>query len=401
MTNRNVKNWHTSHTRFARRALLTLLTLGLLLPGLATAGFLDAFVSMVNVELEHPPDLGFTVERIAFAEASGQCSGEFVDALISKFVANGVEVVERERLEDLLESIDFSASGYVRDEDAVALGQILGPSALVFLDVQRCTEEQNRSTKSSKTKEGTRYTYISTTTAYFKSSLKIVDVATGRIFSSKVVEETRSDKNTSSDGYPEYPSKYELHDAAIAGATEQVHRMFFPWTEDKELRFFKDSKCGLKDAYRMIQVGDYEGAEAKSRANLEQCKAESKVKPKVLARAYYNAGMAHFLQDEHAAALSHFEAAHRIKPGDRMREAVNTSKQAIALAAEMSAYESRLAQRQAGGGGELRPAEAEKGSPPEAQSPAHRLKRLKELFEQGLLTEEEYKEKRAEILAEL
>ncbi len=372
-------------------------TLFLLLPGLAAGGWTDAFVATVEVELQHPPDLGFTIERIAFADATGACSSEFVNALISRFVDNGVEVVERERLAELLESIDFSASGYVRSEDAVALGQILGPSALVFLDVQRCTEEQDRSVKTYETKKGTRRTYTASTTAYFKSSLRIVDVATGRIHSSKMVEETRSDENTSSDGYPEYPSKYELHDAALGGATVQVHRMFFPWTEPKELRFFKDDKCGLEDAYRMVRVGDYEGAEAKSEANLEQCKAQSKVKPKLLARAYYNAGLSHFLQDEHAAALGYFEQAYRIKPGERMREAVNTCKRAIQLGAEMRAYESRLAEPQAGGGDLL--ADAEPAA--ESRSVKERLRKLEGLYKEGLLTEEEYKEKRAEILAEL
>lgn len=382
---------------WARIVRSTLVIFVLMTPGGAAATWLDELVATVDVQLEHPPDLGFTIDRIAFAGATGECSGEFVDSLISTFVDNGVEVVERERLEELLESIDFSASGYVRSEDAVALGQILGPSALVFLDVQRCTEEQDRSSKSYKTKNGTRYTYLATTTAYFKSSLRIVDVASGRIHSSKVVEATRSETNKSSDGYPEYPSKYDLHDAAIGGATVQVHRMFFPWVESRELRFFKDSKCGLKEAYRMVQIGDYEGAAALSGSNLEQCKAQPKTKPKLLARAHYNAGLTRFMQSEHDAALAYFEQAYRIKPGDRMREAVNTCKHAIQLRADMQAYEERLAERQNGGGSQL----AVRQPGPEATSVKERLRQLEGLFKEGLLTEEEYQAKRAEIVAEL
>ncbi len=382
--------------------LLALILAGcLLLSGSAAAGWGDLFTTQIEVGLEHPPDLGFTIDRVAFAEATGRCSGELVDALISEFVASGVEVIERERIEELLESIDFSASGYIAKKDAIALGQLLGPSALVFLDVQRCTEEQSRTTKTTQTKKGTYRTYYSTTTAYFKSSLRIVDIATGRIFSSKVVEETRQDTNSSRDGYPEYPSKYELHDAAIGGAVAQVRRLFFRWTEVLAMRFFKDDKCGLKDVYHLVRIGDYEGAVAQAEDHLAQCQAQPKVKPKLLARAHYNTGMSHFLVGELDGALGFFEQAYRVKPGSNMRQAVNTCKRAIGLAEEMSAFESRLARRQASGAGELLAAAESTTAAPESRSVAQRLKQLEELYKQGLLGEAEYREKRDEILADL
>lgn len=69
---------------------------------------------------------------------------------------------------------------------------------------------------------------------------------------------------------PEYPSEFEVMDLALASAVEETHRMFFPWTEVRELTFFngKKGQCDLKPAYQALKFGDQERALGLSIASL-------------------------------------------------------------------------------------------------------------------------------------
>ncbi len=364
-------------------------------------GIADMFMATVDVTLHHPPNLGLTVETIAFARSTGECSEEFVHGLIEDFVANGVDVVERERIEDMLEEIDLSASGLIDPDDAVSLGRILGPSALIFVDTMRCDVVPKREWKTVRTKDGSYTIYYATTEVHFKSSLRIVNLATGRIFTAKTVEKNPSRTAQSKEGYPSYPSEYELRDAALHGATVEVHRMFFPWTETRSLRYFKGKKCDLEAAYQMLRIGDVEGAAEQSAKNLELCLSQSKVKPKTLARAYYNVGMSHFMRNKYDKALENLEKAYQLKSGSRITETILECKRAKKVAAEMRSYETRTAQAQRE---DDDPSPFAGPSVPASEEPpsiAERLQQLKELHQQGLLSQEEYEAKREEILKEL
>ena len=365
----------------------------------------EDLIPTVDVTLEHPPSLGLTVDTVAFAEARGECADEFVNALIEDFVHNNVNVVERQRLKEVMEEIDFSVSGYIDQDDAIALGRILGPSALVFVEVQRCATDQKRSSESYKTTQGGYATqYYATTESHFKSAVRVVDLATGRIFSAKTVEKSESRTAKSTSGYPDYPSAYDLHDLVVRGATIQVHRMFFPWIETQSLRFFKDDKCNLKNAYQLLKIGDIEGASIQSAKNLEECKSQPKVKSKLLAHAYYNLGMTHFLEGEHDEALKLFEEAYRLKSGSRIEETILECKRAQQEAENMRRFETRmeLAAGAERGPGALSKEPDSSGSQAADQDPVEeRLRSLQSLLEKGLIDEEEYQTKREEILADL
>lgn len=356
----------------------------------------ESFMPTIDVELEHPPSLGLDVTKVAFAKAKGECSEEFVNGLIENFVENGVEVVERQKMAQVLDEIDLTMSGYIDPEDAIALGEMIGPSALVFVEVQHCRPEKRQWREKVQTFEGPATRYYAETAVHFKGSLRIVDLATGRISTAKTVEESAVETVQGTNGCPPYPSTTEVHGKAIRNATSEVHRMFFPWTETKSLRYFKSKKCGLDMAYRMLQIGNLEEAERQSLENLKLCKSDSKAKKKNLAGAHYNVGMSYFMRDDYDDALRHLETAYRLKPGDRIRETVFEVKNAKAEAGEMQVWEDRLVE--VAGGGVASPSSSEISTEPVSTSVAARLKRLEDLHAEGLLNDQEYKAKRQEIL---
>lgn len=276
----------------------------------------------VALTLTHPPGLGLKVNKIAFGPATGPCADEIVDALISRFVDNGIEVIDRKNLTAILAEHDFTFSGYVDPTSAAAIGKIIGPSALIFVKVQRCTTMQDRlydkETKFNyQTKQNyTVMAYYSRTRVFLKASVQTVDLATGRIFSAQTLDFSPEEKNKSYEGYPEAPSEFDVKDLALRMFVGTVRRMFLPWTEKTELYYFDDKTCGLKQAYQALDAGDLDQAFNLSKANLETCKATPKVKDKILAHANYNLGISYMIQEEYDLALESFQEAARLRPGE-------------------------------------------------------------------------------------
>lgn len=395
-------------------------TIGLALSaGPAPAGA-QFFARMVNPKVEvtmtHAPGFPLAVERAAvIPEAGDECAEEFAAAVSERFVDNGVELVDRQNLDTMFQEMDFGLSGRIDPSSAVELGKMLGPSALISVNVQRCAVEKNRLQNKHRNLKGeVMYQYVSRTQGWFKGTIRVTDLATGRIFKTKNVEASESRENSSYDGQPEFPSEFEVRDAMMAKATWQVHQMFFPWTERRELYFFDDDECGLKAAYGMMKIGEIDSAASQSEENLELCKTAD-VKPKFLARAYYNLGMTRFLQSRFDEALSLLKTAYGIDGGSIISESIAQCRRAQSLAREMaeldeggsfdvpSSGQADGAVRTASAGAGQAPARpsAHPGSTALPGSVAERLAQVKALFDQGLITEDEYQKKREEILKDL
>ena len=97
----------------------------------------------ITVPVEHPPSLNLNVDRIVFGPATGQCSEEIVHALVTDFVSNGLDVIDREYLRTILAEHDLALSGHVDQSTALEMGRMLGPSAMVAVSVQLSTQSRN------------------------------------------------------------------------------------------------------------------------------------------------------------------------------------------------------------------------------------------------------------------
>lgn len=382
----------------------------------AVAQFWDKLTNPeVLVSITHPPGLGLQLKKIAFGPAQGQCSDQFIDSLVQLFVDNQVEVIDRQHLDSILAEHRFNLSGYVDPQSAAALGKILGPSALVFVKVSRCETKQEHLYENVKDYRGIIHTnYISRTKASFKASLQTVDLATGKIFSARTIDASPQDQNVAEGGYPEFPDENAMLDHAMAQAKAEIHRMFFPWNESVKLTYYNDKDCGMKQAYELLKRGEKDGALQQSLTDLDSCKANSAIKPKVLGRAYYNAGMSYFTVNDFDHALEMLNQAAQLHPGNIVNDAIAGCNHAKGLAADMQRFEQRVqleasktaAPAESSGGSQATPGpdqgSAAAGDTTKSQaSPEERLKKLNSLFKRGLISKEDYEQKKAEILKEL
>ena len=304
----------------------------------------------VAVAVEHPPSMGMQVERIVFGPASGQCADEIVQVLVTDFVSNGLEVIDRANLDTILAEYDFALSGHIDPATALQMGKMLGPSVMVVVDVTRCAAETNFSkeqvtrtvTNDDGEKEEVSETiYRLAAQGFLRLSLRTIDLTTGRIFAARALAYASPTRNYSSkSGYPDEPSRLELLDHAMDAAVRDVRRMFLPWTEDMQVIFYDDRKCGLRNAYLALQAGNPDRAYELSEHNLAACRETPRVKDKLLSRAYYNVGILHMLSGDYDGALEYLDTAADIRPGGAIiNEAIASVRRAKELAVSMQSFE--------------------------------------------------------------
>jgi len=379
----------------------------------AEAQFFDAFNPKVRVTISHAPGFGIKLSRVAFGLPTGRCSDQVLDNLTQLFVDNDVEVIDRQHLDSILAEHRFSLSGYVDKETAARLGQILGPTTLLFIKVTRCHAEQKALYEDVKDYKGnTSRKYISRTDAWLKGSLQAVDLATGRILKARTFDERKRRSNEAIGDRPEYPADEDVLDDALRSVTTQTQRLFFPWTDVRELYYYDDKDCNMKAAFNRLKGGDHAGALEVSLQNIEACKANPKAKPKHVGRTYYNAGMSYFILGDYDNGLKMFDEAQKLYAYEIVTNAIAECRRAKDEANEMQQYEERVAleptQAQQPVAGAAQPAVATaKGGEgtaegkPAASSVEQRLQKLDELLKKGLITRQDYDKKKAEILKEL
>jgi tetratricopeptide (TPR) repeat protein len=367
----------------------------------------------IRVPLTHPPGLGLKVSRIAFGPARGVQADQFVDALVQGFVNGGIEVLDRARLDVILREHDFNLSGYVDQSTTAQLGKILGSAALIFVNVQRAATDQQRLYEDLRDSRGyVHRKHLARTRAFFKASVQTVDLTTGRIFQASTVEATPQQSNETLDQCcPEFPAEFTLMDQALQEAVAQVHRLFLPWSEVRELYFFDDKDCDLKVAFALLKGGDLDGAARQSEQNVETCRTLGPKKDKANAHAHYNLGMTHFLRGDHDKAIGLFGEAQRIKTMDITAQAMADAGRAKTLAEAMRRVEERaLVDQGPPAATPARPMEQKLANPDSTRrrdtgvakaSMEERLKKLDELYRKKLITKAEYDKKRAEILKEM
>ena len=275
----------------------------------------------ITVNINHAPGLGLNINKVAFNNATGNCSEQINDALIQDFVNSKVDVIDRANLNAILTEHDLNTSGYIDQTNAVAIGKIIGPSALITVKVLRCeTKKENLSGTEKKYNTQTKSEYyvkyyIAKTTVFLKVSIQTVDLTTGRIFAAKVFEYAPFQEIKSYDGIPEAPSEFDNQERAFKAFTLDVHKLFFAWTEPTFLYYFDDKDGGLKQAFQLLKAGDIDGAYKLSIQNLADCKQTADIKPKILSHAYYNVGMSYMIRSEYDKAMENFQEAQLLRPG--------------------------------------------------------------------------------------
>ena len=360
----------------------------------------------VEAVLTHPPGLGLKIDRVAFMPGRDRNSRELADQLTASVVASrAMEVVDRSHLDAVLKEQELGQSGYLDPATVASLGKLLGPTALVIVNVNRSEFSRNQATKEEryKDKKGVEQVRIerrSILALDFSASVQVVDLGTGRIFGAQRLEESPSAFSASYEGWPAYPREGEVRRAAFEAAHGKVMRLLLPWTETRKLTFFDDKEFLMNLAHDRVVMRDYRGALEVALKGLEESKQDKNRKPKYYPRTYYNVGIIHFILGDYDLARPFLSQALEMQPD------ASIFKTAYKECLEALELQSQLRQSEEHSAASAKPATpaappAGTQAPEVKPSPEERLRKLQDLYKKDLLDKKEYEAKKAEILKEL
>lgn len=308
----------------------------------------------IEVEIAHPPELNISVDTIVFGDAFGQCAEEVTQALVDDFLGAGLEVVDREHLGSILVEHNLASRGLTDPETILAVGEVIGPSALVSVRGVRCDSERDMSTdvttkrvavetttdedgkKTTKYENQEVYVRTARTSVDLRVSVRVVDLTTGRVFagrsfaSAPALTRSLELQGRFDESEPAYPLESAVRDVAVGNVLAGARRMFFGWTESRSVVFYNNDRCGLKAAYRALNLGDQERALELSTRNVDSCRNDRGARRKVLANAYYNLGIVQAIRGDYEAALTNLAEAERMRPGTIVADAMRDTRAAEA-----------------------------------------------------------------------
>ena len=195
---------------------------------------------------------------------------------------------------------------------------------MIFVTVSRCSVE--RSLLSEKQFVGPPVN-VSRTDGHFLASVHTVDLATGSEFAVRSLETNPRRENRSTNGIAESPGEVEVQDVAVHEAATKAERLFFPWTETRQMAFMNSKERNLKAAYDLLRTGDNQGALKLSRENVETCKSDPKLNHQ--SDAWYNLGVAHFVADDYENALQAMSEANKLHSDKTILDAITGIRQQI------------------------------------------------------------------------
>jgi hypothetical protein len=371
----------------------------------------------IPVLIQHAPVVKVSIEHVAFTKPEGgACADAFTDALVADFTSSGATVVDRSHWDAVVAQHKLNVnSAHIDAKTAAKIGKLIGAGTLIFVKVHDCAVKRAEIAQDYKDKEGNIHRVIRTKlNGALRASVQATNLTTGITLGARMINITVTlprDTDTSASfgsrllsattsalisgvGTEQLPDDDVVVTNMQNDGVAQIHRLFFPWTETRKLHIYDEKECGLNTTFRLLRGGDNEGAALEAQTSLETCKSKAASKPSILAHAYYNVGMTQFILENHDAALEALGQAVRLDGGTIITDAMSVCRRAKALAKEMQELEAQTAPLEKIAQATAQPVNG-KGSPEE------RLQKLTDLHKKGILTDEEYKAKRAEILKDM
>lgn len=310
----------------------------------------------VEVKLLHPPESGRRLSRVALSPTPYETSRELADTLAGE--------LGRDRR--LVVSADAGA--------------------VVLVDVHQCRPVKSSSEKESKDAKGAiTITRTATTTLEFSATLQLIDA--GKVLVSRKFEERPSASNRSTTGVPVHPGDRELCRGVHRLVTEWLFRALLPWREDLSLTFFDDDAYKMDKAAARFKDGDAKGGLEWALRGEAEARDDRGGKRKFRERAFYNAGIARMALGDFEGALPALQEARDMNPeAGIFRDGLKACQRALEVKAGLERWERSAAP------------EARPGSGRDVEQ---RLLELDRLRRKGLITEEDFQRRKAEILREI
>ena len=265
-----------------------------------------------------------------FAPGQGDCAQPLVERMIQMLGKHQV-VAGPVNLSSVIAEHRLKFPTFLKAADVSALGKHLGADTLFLVRMSQCTYPESSFTSGHPTgwlgiEDTKRWVYTTRTHASLSGTIQLLDLKGGKILKPVSLEASPEVVRSSEDSYPSAAPAEKVQAEGFDSLVSQVEILFFPWTEKRELVFYDDKDCDLKQAYALMKSGDIKGGLELSRKNNEQCKANPKRGEKERRKAAHNLATALYAAADYENALALFEEALRLGGGDDQKQGIEYCK---------------------------------------------------------------------------
>lgn len=268
-----------------KRFILTVVGLG---AWLLLGGFTASFASEnITITVIHPGEMNIaTYTTVAFGDIDGELGMAFADRLRATLVESGeVKVIDRKRFDEIMREQQLSQSDLMDENSRLKLGKVLSAAVVISGHYSGEYNEELYAIGKLYTREGK---YTST------GNIEFTDLETGQIIKSKMIGNSSKDSESAYNTDPDNIDQKKLMRKCVDKDVANLHHAIAPWKEDFSLPFEKDKALpGLGKGIGILKMGQTEMAITEFANAAKAGEGDEKIKGKVLAKAYWNMGLAY------------------------------------------------------------------------------------------------------------
>ena len=273
---------------------------------------------LVPMQVTHPAEINMSsYKQVAISDVQGNLGGAFAGGLKENLVESGrFQVVDRQRLDQIMRELRLSNSDLADSSSAKKLGKLLPAAALVTGHTDGNYKEKvvyQDQTCGSKDKKYACRRYIRNGTYRTSGSIDVIDVATGQIIKSKVQGNTCEESTQAIDGTPEGIDQDALASRCLTQNLVVFTKAISPWTQTVQVPFKTDKKMPeLEAGVTKARLGDLKAAADTFLSAANNAAMNAAIKPEVIAKAYWNLGLAYQYSDEFDKATEAFKKSYSL-----------------------------------------------------------------------------------------
>lgn len=284
---------------------------------LMTLFVLASCAPSARVPVTRPAEINLVgIKRLAIGDIEGNSGTAISDMLSQRLFESGhYEVLDRQNINALMREHNLNLSGAVDESSAPQIGELLGASALIF---GRSNAQYRVSRKTSKLyydKNNQPYRYYSRIgEAKINTTLKVVDMTTGKIIAIKNFSEASSDRNQERNQWPPHPDRDMVVGEAMNKTVGKFMKMIAPYTEYVRVEFADSKIPEVKAGIVSAQSGQWDSAELQFKNAVDGNPSDP--------AAWYNLGLAYMYTHQFDKAINAFNRSNGIKPSAKCAQEI-------------------------------------------------------------------------------
>jgi len=172
---------------------------------------------------------------------------------------------------------------------------------------QTTLESQQTTCKSKKRGEYACLSYTRNANTDISGSIDVINFRTGDIIATKTISDRCKDSSWSRESKPRVIEERNLKNTCVSRNATNFSRTLIPWTETVMVAYTKDSDLPqLEQGAKLIELGRYEQAIETFQKAINTAE-RNMLKPKIIAKGYWNLGLAYEYSWKFDKALEAFD----------------------------------------------------------------------------------------------